>query len=255
MNAKPLTFALEHGLVEHGFDIKLTPPSELSQLLLNKDIDMGLIPVAEFIKRNSYSAVPDISISSFGKVDSVVLLSKGGLKNIKKIAVDRRSQSSTALLKIILEVFRGLSPEYLPRAMSGDFLDGVDAGMIIGDTGLEKTYSPPRGYEVYDLGEIWTEETGLPFVYAVFAVNEGVELGSNLDALYKSKEYGLGITGKIAKLESLRTGIGEGICHTYLTERIKYGLGEKEIEAIGRYSEYLWRLGEAEKITNIRLYS
>jgi predicted solute-binding protein len=92
-------------------------------------------------------------------------------------------------------------------------------------------------------------------VYAVFAVNEGVELGPNLEALYRSKEYGLGITGKIAKLESLRTGIDESICYTYLTERIKYGLGEKEIEAIGRYSEYLSRLGEAGKISRIKLYS
>ncbi len=254
MNAKPLTFAIEQGLVEHDFEITLMPPSELSQLLQKREIDLGLIPVAEFLKRGSYSAVPGISISSFGKVDSVVLLTKGKIEDIKKVAVDRRSQSSTALLKIILEIFRGISPEYLPRATDGEFLEDVDAGLIIGDTGLEKTYAPPAGYEVHDLGEIWTRETGLPFVYAVFAVNEGVELGRNLDALYRSKEHGLGIVGKIAKLESLRTGVNEGVCRTYLTERIKYGLGEKEIEAIGKYSEYLSRLGEAEKISRIRLY-
>jgi len=255
MNAKPLTFALEQGLVEHDFELTLTPPSELSQLLAKKDIDMGLIPVAEFLKRDIYSAVPGISISSFGKVDSVVLLTRGALRDIKKVAVDRRSQSSTALLKIILEIFHGLSPEYIPRAAGGEFLEEVDAGMIIGDTGLEKTYAPPLGYYVHDLGEIWTRETGLPFVYAVFAVNDGVELGPNLEALYRSKEYGLGVTGKIARLESLRTGIDEAICYTYLTERIKYGLGEKEIEAIGRYSEYLSRLEESGKISRIKLYS
>jgi len=255
MNAKPLTFALENGLVEHGFDIKLTPPSELSLLLSRKEIDLGLIPVAEFIRRKSYSAVPGISISSYGKVDSVVLLSKGALPGIKRVAVDRRSQSSTALLRIILETFHNLSPVYLPRTADGGFLEDVDAGMIIGDTGLEITYSPPAGYDVHDLGEIWTGETGLPFVYAVFAVNEGVELGRNLDALYKSRDYGLGIIDKIAKTESARTGIDEGICYKYLTERIKYGLGEKEIEAISRYSEYLSHLGETEKISRIKLYS
>lgn len=255
MNAKPLTFALERKIVEHDFEITLLPPSELSQLLAGRDIDVGLIPVAEFLKRNSYSAVPDISISSYGRVDSVVLLTKGPLTDVKKVAVDRRSQSSTALLRIILEIFQGLSPEYVPRATGDGFLKDVDAGMIIGDTGLETTYAPPTGCEVYDLGEIWTAQTGLPFVYAVFAVNEGVELGPNLEALYRSKEYGLGITGKIAKLESLRTGIDEDICCTYLTERIKYGLGGDEIEAIAMYSEYLSRLGEAGKISRIKLYS
>ncbi|KAB2834779.1 MAG: menaquinone biosynthesis protein [Candidatus Dadabacteria bacterium] len=255
MNAKPLTFAIEQGLVEHDFEIKLTPPSELSQLLAEKDIDVGLIPVAEFLRRSSYSAVPGISISSYGNVDSVVLLTKGPLTDVKKVAVDRRSQSSTALLRIILEIFHGLSPEYTPRATGGEFLKDVDAGMIIGDTGLETTYSPPAGYEVHDLGGIWTRETGLPFVYAVFAVNNGVELGPNLEALYRSKEYGLGITRNIAKLESLRTGIDEGVCYTYMTERIKYGLGEKEIEGISKYGEYLSRLDGAGEISRIKLYS
>ena len=121
MNAKPLTFALENGLVEHDFDIKLTPPSELSLLLSRKEIDLGLIPVAEFLRRKTYSAVPGISISSYGKVDSVVLLSKGALPDIKRVAVDRRSQSSTALLRIILETFHNLSPVYLPRARGRRF--------------------------------------------------------------------------------------------------------------------------------------
>lgn len=254
MNAKPLTFALENGLVEHDFSITLTPPSDLSSMLSRKEIDIGLIPVAEFLRRRSYSAVPGISISSYGKVDSVVLLSNVALTDIKRVAVDRRSQSSTALLRIILETFNGLSPAYYPRETGKDFLIDVDAGMIIGDTGLEMTHTPPRGYDVHDLGEIWTGETGLPFVYAVFAVNEGVDLGRNLNALHKSRDYGLGIIGEIAKTESVRTGINESVCYKYLTERIKYGLGEREIEAIGRYSEYLSRLGESEEISRIKIY-
>jgi chorismate dehydratase len=255
MNAKPLTFALESGVVENDFQITLTPPSELSLLLSRKEIDLGLIPVAEFLRRNTYSAVPGISISSFGRVDSVVLLSRGAIKDIKSVAVDRRSQSSTALLRIILETFHNLSPVYLPRAADDGFLNDVDAGMIIGDTGLEITYSPPDGYNVYDLGEVWTGETGLPFVYAVFAVNEGVDLGRNLGALQESKDYGLGIVGKIAKREAARTGLDEAVCYRYLTERIKYDLGEKELEGIRTYSEYLSRLGEAEKIPRIKIYS
>ena len=255
MNAKPLTFALEQGLIKHDFEITLTPPSMLSVMLSRKEIDLGLIPVAEFLRRKSYSAVPGISISSYGKVDSVVLLSQVGISGIKRVAVDRRSQSSTALLRVILETFNNLSPSYYPRETGEDFLNEVDAGMIIGDTGLERVYSPPGGYSVYDLGEIWTGETGLPFVYAVFAVNEGVELGQNLDALHRSKDYGLGIIGKIAELESVRTGLDEAVCYKYLTERIRYGLGEKEMEGIIKFSEYLSGFGETEKISRIEIYS
>jgi len=132
MNAKPLTFALENGLVEHGFDIKLTPPSDLSLLLSRKEIDLGLIPVAEFLRRKSYSAVPGISISSYGKVDSVVLLSKGEITDIKRVAVDRRSQSSTALLRIILETFHNLSPVYLPTTWHSNWNIGVKWATCVG---------------------------------------------------------------------------------------------------------------------------
>ncbi|MFI5324514.1 MAG: MqnA/MqnD/SBP family protein, partial [Thermodesulfobacteriota bacterium] len=90
MNAKPLTFAIENGLVKHDFEIKLTPPSDLSAMLSRKEIDIGLIPVAEFLKRKRYTAIPDISISSYGKVDSVVLLARGRLEDIQRVAVDRR---------------------------------------------------------------------------------------------------------------------------------------------------------------------
>lgn len=255
MNAKPLTFAIENGLVEHDFGIVQTPPSELSGMLFNKDIDLGLIPVAEFLKRRTYRAVPDVSISSFGKVDSVVLLTKGDIGGIKSVAVDRRSQSSTALLRIILEIFHGLSPVYSAREVDDGFLSGVDGGMIIGDSGLMVKYAPPPGYRVHDLGEIWTEKTGLPFVFAVLAVNGGVGLGKNLESIRKSKEYGAENIKMIAKLESERLGINESICFTYLSGRIKYDLGEREIAGIIKYSELLSELGISEKISGIDIYT
>lgn len=255
LNAKPLTFPIEKGLVKHDFDIVLTPPAELSVMLHRKEIDLGLIPVAEFIRRGTYSAVPDISISSNGRVDSVILLTGGKLADIKTVAVDRRSQSSTALLKIVLEIFHKISPSYIPREPDGAFMTDVDAGMLIGDTGLDTAYNPPKGYDVYDLGEIWTNETGLPFVYAVFAVNEGVTLGQNLDALVKSKACGTGMIGEIAERESERLGLDENICSVYLRERIKYDLGEKEIEGIIRYSELLSELGLCEKIPGVSIYT
>lgn len=255
LNAKPLTFALENGLVNHDFDLILTPPAELSVMLHEKDIDLGLIPVAEFIKRKNYSAVPNISISSDGIVDSVILLTKGELADIKTVSVDRRSQSSTALLRIVLEIFHNTTPSYVPREPNGDFLKDVDAGMLIGDTGLEKAHSPPDGYNIFDLGEIWTTETGLPFVYAVFAVNDGVQLGENLEALARSKACGTGMIGEIARRESGRLGLEEKICNVYLSQRIKYDLGEKEIDGIIRYSELLSELGECEKISGVNIYT
>jgi chorismate dehydratase len=255
LNVRPLIHPLEENLVQHDFEIIYTPPSNLSKMLLERDVDLGLIPVAELLRKDTYSVVPNISISSFGKVDSVVLLTRSGIRDLKTVAVDSRSQSSTALLRVILEIFNKLSPTYVKREPGNKFLSGVDGGMLIGNTGLKLKYFSPAGYNVFDLGEIWTDETGLPFVYAVYAVNEGVRLGENLNALQESKSIGIRLVEKIAKMESEKLGLGEEICLRYITERIGYDLGEREIDGVLAYSKFLLELNEVREVSNLRIYS
>ncbi|MGH7889515.1 MAG: MqnA/MqnD/SBP family protein, partial [Thermodesulfobacteriota bacterium] len=115
LNVRPLIYPLEEGLVEHDFEIIYRPPSGLSQMLFEKKVELGLVPVAELIKKQNFTVVPNISISSYGKVDSVILLTKSPIKEIKNVAVDARSRSSAALLRVILEIFHKLSPSYIPR--------------------------------------------------------------------------------------------------------------------------------------------
>ena len=255
LNVKPLIYPLEEMLVDHDFEVSYTPPANLSNMLFEKKVDLGLIPVAELLKRGIYGIVPNISISSYGKVDSVILITRMEMKRIGTVAVDVRSQSSAALLRVILEIFNKLTPTYVNREPNNKFLDGVDGGLLIGDTGLRFRHFPPNGYRVFDLGEIWTTETGLPFVYAVYAVNNGVVLGKSLRALGAAKSIGLKNIERISKIESEKLGFGEEICLRYLTERIKYDLGEKEMKGISAYSKFLGELGEIEKIPNLQIYS
>ncbi len=256
LNAQPLTYAIENNLINHEFDLIQTPPSELSLKLHKGDIDLGLIPVAELLKRKDYKVVPGISISSIGSVDSVIIAAKQDIKELKSVAVDKRSQSSTALLRIVLELFYGTTPEYIATDIDKEgMMDNVDGAMLIGDSGLKQCYNLSGEYKIYDLGEIWTQETGLPFVYAVFAGSKDVILGTNAGALIESKNYGLGIVDKISKIESQKLGIDYDICYKYLTDRIKYDLGHEEIKGMIKYSELLSNLGEADKITDLNFYT
>jgi chorismate dehydratase len=255
LNVKPLVFPLEAGLLEHDFEVIYTPPSSLAHMLFEGKIDLGLIPVAELLRRQSYRVVSNISISSSGKVDSVILLAKSGIRDLRTIAVDARSRSSTALLRVILEVFHKLSPVYISREPNERFLAGVDGGMVIGNAGLKLRYFPPKGYKVFDLGEMWTYETGLPFVYAVYAVHKDAHLGNNLQVLEAAKSMGLKLVRKIAKMESGNMGLSEEICLRYLTERIRYDLGETEIKGIVAYSQFLSGLDEVKEIKELQIYS
>ena len=256
LNAQPLTYAIEHNLIEHEFDLIQTPPSELSKKLYNKEIDLGLIPVAELLKRKNYKVVPGISISSLGKVDSVIIVAKKDIKELRSIAVDHRSQSSTALLRIVLEIFHGNIPEYIPTDIDNDgMMDDVDGAMLIGDSGLREYHNLRGKYKIYDLGEIWTKETNLPFVYAVFAGNKDVILDGYLDRLMESKSYGLQVVDKICEVESEKLGISYDNCYKYLTDRIRYDLGDEEINGLVKYSEMLEDIGEADRITDLNFYT
>jgi chorismate dehydratase len=251
---RPLVYPLEEGLVKNDFEIVYENPSRLSTLLLEKKVDLGLIPVAELLKRDIYRIVPNLSISSRGEVASVVLLSKKSVAEIKTVAVDSRSQSSSSLLRIILEIFNNVNPDYIQRRPDGSFLDGVDAGMYIGNDGLRIRYSPPSGYKVVDLGQVWTKETGLPFVYAVYAVREEVDLGKNLEALEMAKSMGLKHIDKIAKTYSQGVNLSEDICYKYLTERIYYDLGEKEIAGITAFRDLLSKIVGNIKNSDLKFY-
>ncbi|MFQ5787891.1 MAG: menaquinone biosynthesis protein [Thermodesulfobacteriota bacterium] len=254
LNVRPLVFPLEERLVRNDFELVYEIPSSLSELLFEKKVDLGLIPVAELLKRDNYKVVPKISISSNGKVDSVILLSKKSIGEIETVAVDLRSQSSASLLRIILEIFNTANPTYIYRNPDDNFLDGVDAGMYIGNAGLRIRHSPPNGYKVIDLGDVWSKETGLPFVYAVYAITEGVHLGKNLQALEMAKVMGLKLVRKIAKIYSEKINLSEDICFKYLTERIDYDLGDKEIEGIKTFRDLLSKVDGGIKGSDLKFY-
>lgn len=240
-NSKPLIYAIEKGLVQSNIEISYYVPSQLTLGLNNRAVDIALIPVAELLKNPSLKIFPDISISSFGPVDSVVLLAQKDIEHISTVALDKRSRSSSALMKIILEKFYMLSPEYVYREIDEGFLREVDSGMLIGDAGLHAKFFPEPGFKVYDLGQLWTEKTGLPFVYAVFAYRKENEekIGPVKDVLLEAKRIGISMIDEIVAQCSQQLGLSHDICSHYLSESIKYDLGKDEIAAIKLFGEYL----------------
>lgn len=250
LNSKPLVYPLEKNLIENNIEVSYYVPSLLSEKLQSRQVDIGLIPVAELLKNPDYRVFPGISISSYGVVDSVILLTLKDIGEIETVAVDRRSRSSTALLKIILEKFHVINPLYVEKDIGDSFLDNVDAGMLIGDAGLKTKYNIPYGYRIYDLGKLWTDATGLPFVYAVFAYYSDNDPGSCTETIIKSKILGLTLIGEIADLECRDLGLNREICFNYLTNCITYDLGEKEIEAINTFGKYLLEFNEDIKYLN-----
>jgi chorismate dehydratase len=240
LNAKPLIYDLER--IAPDVDLILDLPSRLADRLAANDLDVALIPVIEYLRAGTYALVPDIAIATRGPVLSVTLFSKLPWKEIRSVALDEGSRTSAALVQMIFRRRYGVSPsvQQLPIDADPEAM-ATDAVLLIGDRAMHACLA---GHPyAYDLGEEWTEWTGLPFVFAVWAVRPGVPLDRVTQALQDSKRLGLANIGAIAEQEAPRLGLGAGFCRRYLTNVIRYDLGPRELAGLKRFGEWAGELG------------
>src|SRR4051812_13692511 len=188
LNTKPLIDELE--ALAPQAELSLDYPSRLADDLQAGRLDVALIPIIEYFRGGDYTLVPGISIASDGPVLSVTLFSRVPWQQIRRVALDEGSRTSAALSQVILRCRHGIKPELVPLPLdqSPDNLD-VDAVLLIGDRAMRACL--PGFAHAFDLGQEWHDWTGLPFVYAAWAVRSGVDLGSVVDSLVESKRQGL----------------------------------------------------------------
>ena len=173
LNTKPLICDLD--LLAPDAELILDVPSRLADRLAAGELDVALIPVIEYFRAGSYSIVSDISIATRGPVLSVTLFSRVPWPEIRRVALDVGSRTSAALTQILLRKRYGVHPEVLPLPLDRDAEDvDADAVLLIGDRAMRACL--PGFAHAYDLGQEWYDWTGLPFVYAVWAVRPGVDL-------------------------------------------------------------------------------
>jgi chorismate dehydratase len=242
LNTKPLVEGLT--AFAPGIDLSFDLPSRLADRMAAGDLDVGLIPVVELFRAGTYSVVPDVSIASRGPVLSVTLFSRVPWPEIRTVALDEGSRTSAALTQILLRKRYGVRPqvEQLPINVPADDLS-TDAVLLIGDRAMRACL--PGFRFAYDLGQEWADWTGLPFVYAVWAVRDGIDLGPVADAFRRAKEYGLSRAGQIAAREAPALGLDPGYCRRYLSTIIHYDLGPREVAGLTRYHALAADLGLA----------
>jgi len=170
LNTKPLLYGIEHSPVINKIELKIDYPSRIAAMLLNDEIDIGLVPVAIIPKLNDYYINTDYCIGCDGAVASVCLFSEVPLEKIEKVLLDYQSRTSVQLVKILLKEYWKIDP-MLEDAKEDfrEYIDGTTAGLVIGDRALEQR---KHSAYIYDLGEAWKNFTKLPFVFAAWVSNK-----------------------------------------------------------------------------------
>lgn len=167
LNTKPLIYGLQRPPVSEIIELTGDYPAKVAGMLLNKEIDVGLIPVAVIPELPSYHIVGNYCIGTEGEIASVALFSEVPMGEIKKVFLDYQSRTSVALLKFLMREYWGINPEII-YAENEDYrqeIKGTTAGLVIGDRALEQRKISTF---IYDLGSEWRKITGLPFVFAAW---------------------------------------------------------------------------------------
>jgi chorismate dehydratase len=251
LNTKPLIYDLE--ALAPGAELVLDYPSRLADQLQSGRLDVALIPVIEYFRAGAYTLVPGIGISSHGPVLSVTLFSRAPWSGIRRIALDEGSRTSATLAQILLRDRHGVRPEICPLPLDRRAEDvDADAVLLIGDRAMHACL--PGFAHAFDLGQEWHDWTGLPFVYAAWAVRPGVDLGPVAAALHEAKKRGCANVGPIAAREAPHLGLDAGFCRRYLANIIRFDLGPREQAGLHHYYMLACELGLARRGVNVEFY-
>lgn len=244
LNSKPLIEDLAE--LARDAELILDVPSRLADDLSAGKLDVALIPSVEVLRDAEYEVVSDACVATRGPVLSVKLFSRVPVAQVRTLALDEGSRTSATLARILLSERFGVRPttELLPLGFATEDTS-ADAVLLIGDRAMK----PPceRFVATWDLGEEWTDWTGLPFVFAMWAARRDCELGDVEEALCLSRDRGVSRMTDIARREATKLDITEELAHDYLAHNLHFTLGSAERAGLRLFQELAVKLGLAPK--------
>jgi chorismate dehydratase len=174
LNTKPLIFGLKDRHINNAIELVMEYPAKIAQMLVDDDIDIGLVPVAIIPKLKTPFILTDYCIGCDGAVASVSIFAEKPIEELTTILLDYQSRTSVLLAKILVKHYWKLNIEWIETSGEDyrDQIKGNVGGLVIGDRAFQQQKISPF---MYDLGEAWKKHTGLPFVFAAWISNKEIQ--------------------------------------------------------------------------------
>ncbi|MGA1847116.1 menaquinone biosynthetic enzyme MqnA/MqnD family protein [Deferribacter abyssi] len=226
-------------------------PSVLNKALRDGGIDISCCSSIEYARHpENYLILKNLSISSIKEVKSVCLFSNYEIKYLenKNIYLTDESGTSIVLLKVLLKKFLNINVSYSINK------NDCDAFLYIGDKALYRFYNSEFKY-VFDLGKLWYEFTGFPFVYALWLVNRGI--------IKEKKDILKDFYNKLVCIKAnTKKNLSTLIDHYYFKgltsyqiidywETINYDLTLNHLNGLKIFYKYAYEIGEIKKVPKL----
>jgi chorismate dehydratase len=216
-------------------------PTELNRRLVDGEIDLAPISSIEYARNaDRLRILPRLCVGSEGAVDSIQLVSRKPLEQVRTVAVTPESATSVVLTKVLL-----------PEAAHVPLSQEADAKLLIGDAALKSAFEDPTPH--HDLGRLWLERTGLPMVFAVWAAPEPLADGlvELEEALVQSVRLARAEPEQLAYEASERYGYPAGFLARYF-EKLRYRFGPRERAGLLTFLELARDAGELDVVPELR---
>lgn len=218
-------------------------PTDVNRAIVEGDVDVACMSSIEYARHaDELVLLPSTCISAEGAVGSIFAISNVAFEDVTDVWVTPQTATSVVLYQLLTRL-RGFRPElHLLEEASAEVLAGGDrrAVLLIGDEALAARGSGALGRYVFtDLGERWLAETGLPMVYAVWAVRrEAAErapgAAAALDRLLVEGVARFARTDDAVDQAAAHFGIDPRSARTYF-DRLRYAFGREERKGMLRY--------------------
>jgi chorismate dehydratase len=254
INCYPVYGAIDRGLIRIDAELVDGVPTALNARMARGDLDVSVVSAVEYARDSRrYLLLPDLAISCDGPVRSVMLFSKKPATELsgRRVLISRSSMTSVALLELLFENVWHARPIFVPTdAEISDVArfegEDHDARLVIGDAALLlSSGASPRYPHAYDLGEVWKEWTGLPFVFAVWVAQRNVVVNDALAvhaSLINSRDWGIANVPTLARQAASATGVPIAACEEYLAG-LDYGLSYPHLAGLTEFYRRLVQRG------------
>jgi chorismate dehydratase len=267
LNTAPLVRGFTHGPLRGKYQLSFTVPSQCAEALRSGEVDIAIIPAIELQRIEGLMVLANLSISSKRSVRSLLLISKKPIHDVGRIALDRSSRSTQALVRILCAKSWHITPEFVEADPDlPAMLQQADAALLIGDPALRLAIdSEPNSncdatgelcfsaelagirdsspLFLYDIVENWRALTGFPAVLAVWAARPGAVTAEVVRDFQDSLTFGMKRLDEIGAEAARELNLpAQKIIH-YLSENIDYTLDEENLRGLNRFFFYATELG------------
>jgi chorismate dehydratase len=265
LNCLPIYWGLMRSGALLDVDLHKDTPDRLNVALVDGDLDIGPISLVEYLRHaDELLLLPDLAVGSDGPVQSVIIVSTRPLADLggRRVALGSTSRTGALLARMLLaDRVRGGTPTYFscPPDLTQMLLE-ADAAVLIGDVALRAVHEvvpagghrpgrTERGLYVTDLGQAWRDWTGLPMVFAAWAVRRDFALthpGQVKDvheAFLRSRELCLAELDEVAAAAARWEPFDAATLAAYFRV-LDFALGERQVAGLREFARRAAALGE-----------